>query len=105
MKYLTKVVETYRVDTEGEAKKLIEDAKNQRAFTLVKYTSEHKERKAKGEIIDEYELVSLTKAFNDVKEPDTSESETQKRKTAVQTATKAKPTRVDRKERKENIFR
>jgi hypothetical protein len=71
MKYLTKVVETYRVDTEGEAKKLIEDAKNQRAFTLVKYTSEHKERKAKGEIIDEYELVSLTKAFNDVKEPDT----------------------------------
>ena len=37
--------------------------------------------------------------------PETSEPETQKRKTAVQMATKAKPTRVDRKERKENIFR
>ena len=34
MKYLLKTVETYRVATEDEAKKLIEDAKKDKNFTL-----------------------------------------------------------------------
>ena len=54
MKYLLKTVETYRVATEDEAKKLIEDAKKDRNFTLVKYLSEIREQKSKGEVIDRY---------------------------------------------------
>ena len=36
MAYLLKTVETYRVSDETEAKKIIEDAKNDRKFTLSK---------------------------------------------------------------------
>lgn len=70
MKYLLKTVETYRVATEDEAKKLIEDAKKDRNFTLVKYLSEIREQKAKGEVIDSWYRVTLTKSFTDEKEPD-----------------------------------
>ena len=69
-KYLVSTVETYRVDTEAEATKAIEEAKNDNSYVLGKYTSEHKERKSKGEIIDEYWKLSLTKLFNDIKMPD-----------------------------------
>lgn len=68
-KYLITVTETYRVDTEEEAARLIEESKNNSKYTLAKYSSVHKERKQKGEIIDEYEKVSLTKVFADEKEP------------------------------------
>lgn len=70
-KYLVSTVETYRVDTEAEATKAIEEAKSDNAYVLGKYTSEHKTRKAKGEIVDEYWKLSLTKLFNDIKEADT----------------------------------
>ena len=43
--------------------------KNDGSYTLGKYTSEHKEKKSKGEVIDEYWKLSLTKLFNDIKEP------------------------------------
>ncbi len=69
-KYLVSTVETYRVDTEAEATQAIEEAKNDNSYVLGKYTSEHKERKSKGEVIDEYWKLSLTKLFNDLKEPD-----------------------------------
>ena len=39
-------------------------------YTLTKYVSEKKEVKAKGEIIDEFYKVTLTKVFTDIKEPD-----------------------------------
>ena len=70
-KYLVSTVETYRVDTEAEATKAIEEAKNDSSYVLGKYTSEHKERKSKGEVVDEYWKLSLTKLFNDIKEADT----------------------------------
>ena len=69
-KYLCKTVETYRVDTEEEANFLIEDNKNQTTFELIKYSSEYKTRKSKGEIIDEYFKITLEKSFCDIKEPD-----------------------------------
>lgn len=71
MKYLVKSVETYRVANEAEAKKLIEEAKVDRAYTLSKYSSEYKCSKAKGEIVEEWYRVILTKDFNLEKEPDT----------------------------------
>lgn len=68
-KYLTTVVETYRVDTEYEVETILEAAKNDPKYILVKYTSEKKEKKQKGEIVDEWFKLSLHKAFNDEREP------------------------------------
>ena len=70
-KYLASTVEVYRVDSEAEVKRVIEEAKKDKTFSLTKYTSEYKERKQKGEVIDSYFKVTLTKLFNDIKEPDT----------------------------------
>lgn len=69
MKYLISTVETYRVDTESEATQLIADAKSDNKFTLSKYNCERKDIKEKGDIVGEYYKVSLTKVFNDIKDP------------------------------------
>ena len=69
MNYLIKTVEQYRVGTETEAKKLIEDAKAEKGYTLSKYSSEYKCAKSKGEVVDEWFRVVLTKEFNVEKEP------------------------------------
>lgn len=71
MKYLITTTEVYRVDTESEAQALIEAAKADNHFILNKYISEYKERKSKGEIIDEFYKVSLVKTFTSIKEPET----------------------------------
>lgn len=70
MKYLLKTVETYRVANENEAKALIESAKKDSQYTLTKYLSEYKNAKQKGEIVDEWYRVTLTKEFTAEKEPD-----------------------------------
>lgn len=69
MKYLISTVETYRVDTESEATQLIAEAKSDNKFTLSKYNCERKDIKEKGDIVGEYYKVSLTKVFNDIKDP------------------------------------
>ena len=71
MRYLIQTVETYRADTEAEAQGVIAEAKAADEYALTKYASEKKEVKAKGEVIDEYYKVTLTKVFTDIKEPDT----------------------------------
>ena len=68
MKYLINVVETYRVDTEAEAEALIEEAKSE--GSLSKYSCVERFRKQKGEIIDSWYKVMLTKNFTDEKEPE-----------------------------------
>lgn len=70
MRYLIQTVETYRADTEAEAKGVIEEAKSAGEYGLTKYASEKKEVKAKGEVIDEYYKVTLTKVFTDIKAPE-----------------------------------
>lgn len=69
-KYLISVIENYRVDSEREAEQLITNSKADNHYTLAKYKCEHKERKAKGEVIDEWYKVILEKHFTDEKEPD-----------------------------------
>lgn len=69
-KYLISTTEVYRVDSEAEAKELIEQAKVAPEYGLAKYTSEYKERKQKGDVVDEYYKVTLVKKFNDEKEPE-----------------------------------
>ena len=68
-KYLIKTTEEHRADTESEVTELIDTAKNDDRYILSKYSSVKKERKAKGEIIDEYYMVTLVKVFDDAKEP------------------------------------
>lgn len=70
MKYLLSTTEVYRVSSEEEATKLIEDAKNDSGYLLDKYSSQYKEKKQKGEVVDYYWKVSLTKKFTDEKEPE-----------------------------------
>ena len=69
MKFLCKVTEIYRVESENEAAKLIEEAKTDKRFTLLKSSTEYKTKKAKGEIIEEYWLTTLVKEFTDYKDP------------------------------------
>ena len=70
-KYLVSVTETYRADDEYSATTLIENAKEDTRWALTKYNCEHKEKKSKGDIIDEWYKVTLVKSFNDEKEPAT----------------------------------
>lgn len=68
-KYLITVSETYRVDTEAEVGTLLEEAKADNDYELIKYSSVHKEKKQKGEIVDDYYVVTLNKKFDDVSDP------------------------------------
>lgn len=69
-RYLIQTTEIYRADSEIEAQEIIGAAKAAAEYTLTKYSSEKKEVKAKGEVVDEYYKISLTKAFTDIKEPE-----------------------------------
>lgn len=68
-KYLIRRVETFRVDSESEAKAFIEEQRKNPEYTLTKYANEYKERKVKGEVVDSWYRVVLTKDYNDEKEP------------------------------------
>ena len=67
--YLIKVTEQYRCDTEAEARNLIEEAKQNHQYTVTKSSSEIKTLKQKGEIVDEWRRVIITKEFTSEKEP------------------------------------
>ena len=68
-RYLTKVTEVYRLSTEKEVEAFLKELKSSTEFELAKYTSTKKQRKAKGEVIDEWVHFEVTKVFNDEKEP------------------------------------
>ena len=70
MKYLIEVTENYRVNNDEEAKQLIEEAKKS-GFLIKRTTSQYKERKQKGEVVDAWYKVTIVKVFTDEKEPDT----------------------------------
>lgn len=68
-RYLTKIEENYRFDTEAEAAAFIEQKKKDSRFTLSKYTSTLKKRKEKGEVVETWYAVTLVAEFNDEKDP------------------------------------
>jgi len=70
MKFLLETTESYRVSSEKEVTELIENAKKDTHYILKKHTSQVKERKQKGEIVDTWYKVTLTKYFTDEKEPE-----------------------------------
>lgn len=69
-KYLIQTTEVYRADNEIEAQEIIGAAKAAAEYTLTKYSSEKKEVKAKGEVIDEFYKITLAKTFTDIKDPE-----------------------------------
>ena len=69
-KYLCQVQEIYRVGSEAEAANLIEAAKKDNTFTLLKSSTEYKTVKKNGEIVEEYWKTTLVKYFTDLKKPD-----------------------------------
>lgn len=68
-RYLIKTTEVYRCDSENEANTLIEEAKKSGKYTVTKSSSEIRTMKQKGEVVDEWRRVTITKAFTDEKEP------------------------------------
>lgn len=68
-RYLVSTTETYRVDSEAEAQVLIQENKNIKYGELIKYSSTYKERKQKGEVVDSWYRVILTKSIDSEKEP------------------------------------
>lgn len=70
MRYLIEVTEKIRVGTVAEVEKLHSELKQDGMFTLKKFEYTHKEIKEKGEVVEEYELVKVTKVFNVEKTPD-----------------------------------
>ena len=72
MRYLISTTETYRVASEEDVEALITEAKGANSYELAKYTREYKEKKSKGEVVDAWYKVTLTKKFTDEKEPDRS---------------------------------
>lgn len=68
-KYLIKRTDVFRVDTETEAKAFIENEKKNSEYEVTKYSSELKQAKAKGEIVDEWFRVTIVKNCNSEKEP------------------------------------
>lgn len=67
MRTLLNTVETFRVDTEEEAKELIEEMKEKAVdggYIVTNYSSTYKEKKAKGEVIADGYQVKVTKQYH-----------------------------------------
>ena len=68
--YLLSCTDTYRVETVGEVEALHEELSNDPNFTLVSFSYKTKYIKAQGEIVEEYQVVTATKIFNEEKNPE-----------------------------------
>lgn len=71
MKYLINSVDTYRVATVADVETLHDELLNDSHFTLAAFSYKTKYIKQKGEIVDEYQLVTAKKLFNEEKDPGT----------------------------------
>lgn len=72
MKYLISTTDTYRVATVADVEALHDELLNDSHFTLAAFSYKTKYIKQKGEVIDEYQLVTAKKLFNEEKDPSTS---------------------------------
>ena len=68
MKFLITTTDIYRCDNEAEAQLFIEELKN-RGLDIISSTIQKKERKQKGEVIDEWTRLTVKINYNDEKEP------------------------------------
>ena len=70
MRYLLKAVDTYRVATIDDVENLHQELLDDPMFDLTAFSYKTKYIKQKGEIVEEYQVVSATKIFTEEKEPD-----------------------------------
>ena len=64
---IMKQTDEIRVETEEEAKALIEDFKNKAAqggYEIASYSATKKEKKSKGEVIDEFYICKIVKKWS-----------------------------------------
>lgn len=71
MEYLISTTDVYRVARVSDVERLHEELKADSHFTLAAFSYKTKQIKAKGEVLDEYQLVTAKKLFNNEKEPET----------------------------------
>ena len=62
-KKLISVTETYRLDDEIEVENFLKELKEDMSFELAQYSSVKKEKKKKGEILDEWIRFTATKVY------------------------------------------
>lgn len=70
VKYLLNTVVTYRVHTIEEAEALHQELKEDGRFECVSFSRTTKYIKAKGEILDTYEVCKAKLVFSEEKEPE-----------------------------------
>lgn len=70
MRYLLKAVDTYRVATVADVEALHQELLDDSTFDLTAFSYKTKYIKQKGEIVEEYQVVSATKVFTEEKEPE-----------------------------------
>ena len=70
MRYLLKAVDTYRVPTVEDVERLHEELLEDPSFDLTAFSYKTKQVKAKGEVVEEYQVVSATKVFTNEKDPE-----------------------------------
>lgn len=70
MRYLLKAVDTYRVPTVADVEALHEQLLDDPTFDLTAFSYKTKQIKAKGDVIEEYQVVIATKVFTNEKDPD-----------------------------------
>lgn len=68
-KFLIQTTDVYRVPTVADAEELHEELLKNPNFTLVAFGYKTKFIKIKGEIVDEYQMVTAKKVFNEEKDP------------------------------------
>ena len=67
MKVLQRITEVYKVDTEEEAAALIEEFKDGAGpggYEVTKYESKYRNKKAKGEIVEEWYVATIQKDYD-----------------------------------------
>lgn len=72
LKFLIKSIIEVRVENKEDADKLHKELQKtalDEGYSLTAWNETHKERKVKGEVVDEWELCKATFVFNDQKEP------------------------------------
>ena len=69
-KYLLDTVVTYRVSTVQDVKKLHEEMQQNKLYSIVAFSYKTKEVKEKGEVVDEYQVVTAKLSVNAEKDPD-----------------------------------
>ena len=72
MKYLLSTTEKIRVGTVAEVEVLHDEVLSDPNFTVASFGYTTKYIKQKGQIVEEYQVVTIKKVFNDEKEPESS---------------------------------